>query len=582
LVHTSPAPDDAVLSPLTDSRVSALELRDATSDALIAHARFDPAPAGKPPAVTLDVGKLELLAQRDLRMLALGAAGQQVLGQALHRSVSWGYGEQHDISLELRRPLFFFGGNRRLIAPTMPMSGGQLVPDFAPNKQLYGKAGDELKLRVIDPNAGTPLLANYDLLLDSSSAQPATAAAGTFDGQSLLVASQAGNLHIIDTLQLADQNSVPLGDPLPVQNIVVDPMDRSATLLSYVKPTGTSGRTGHIAFVSDLPSLRSRKSNGNLLGVDIAASAVSPAGAPLSAAYSIKDGLVDVIVAVPPLQLGQPDCTTLSGDGKALLQRYDPATASLRASTPLPYTTAISYTASGDRVLVQPCTKAPGAMAVGQIVITKQADGSQRLLPAPGSTDVVVVGDAVITVGSEDRIDGLNKTMQATVRILEPNATTWATSQFAFAAWQVPFRVTTGIPHAVDILFAPTNVLVYSMAVSPDRARALVMVRVQHQTDPAYTGLFLDSTTASTCYVGWNGYTYHVLLINLQSGAREQDYLVGVQNQTCGSTLIDNNTKKVLSNSCFAPCDSSSSNPYLIGYQDGYIPAAASVLFGRL
>ena len=32
---------------------------------------------------------------------------------------------------------------------------------------------------------------------------------------------------------------------------------------------------------------------------------------------------------------------------------------------------------------------------------------------------------------------------------------------------------------------------------------------------------------------------------------------------------------------CFAPCDPGGTNPYLRAYQEGYIPGAASALFGR-
>ena len=42
LVRTTPAPDDVVLSPLRDARVTALELRDARTDDLLARSRFDP------------------------------------------------------------------------------------------------------------------------------------------------------------------------------------------------------------------------------------------------------------------------------------------------------------------------------------------------------------------------------------------------------------------------------------------------------------------------------------------------------------------------------------------------------------
>lgn len=116
LVRTTPAPDDAILSPLRDARVTALELRDARTDDLLARSRFDPPtetatsmmPATLP---SLDLGSIKVSESRDLRMLALGAAGQQLLGVALTRDVAWQFGETKDVTLELRRPLFFFGGS---------------------------------------------------------------------------------------------------------------------------------------------------------------------------------------------------------------------------------------------------------------------------------------------------------------------------------------------------------------------------------------------------------------------------------------------------------------------------------------
>ncbi len=54
---------------------------------------------------------------------------------------------------------------------------------------------------------------------------------------------------------------------------------------------------------------------------------------------------------------------------------------------------------------------------------------------------------------------------------------------------------------------------------------------------------------------------------------------MGVQNQTCSSRSIDYNNNVL--GACFKPCDPADAQPYLIGYAKGYIPSAASVLFGR-
>lgn len=593
LVHATPPPDDELLSPLTDLRVSAIELRDGTSDAVLARSRFDPTPAGTMMESSLDLGSINVSSEpRDLRMLAVGSAGQQVLGLGLYRGASWQYGQDSEYVLEMRRPLFFFGGSTKM-TPTVP-------PDeeiFGPNKQLYAPLKDETKLRVIDPNSVTPLLSDYDRQFDGAG-QPVGAAAGTFDGQSILAASMAGNLHVVDTLRLEIKNSVPLNLTLPPRSIVIDPMDKIATVLSYQNPPGTSGRVGTITFVRDLPALRSRVGDPQLLSVNIDANTVSPVGVPLAATYA-PDGMVDVLITAPPIQLGQPDCTMLGGSSVTRLRRYDPQTGTLHQEIPLPYTTAIAYTAAGDRVLVQPCTRAVTALArSGQVVIQKNDGSTDRILAAPGTADIAVVGNAIISIGSQD-VPSVNSKfiMRATVRILEPSASDWSTSEFELPAWQVPYRVSDS-SHAIDFLFYPTDVLSYGISVTPDRARALVFMRVAHQTSG--DGLFLSSfgsgTQAEECYVQWSGYTYHVLLINLQNGAREQDYLVGVQNQSCTSSWLcvyDSGQDECLPRrppqkcctdeglSCFSPCNPASTDRYLIGYKDGYIPSAASVLFGR-
>ena len=328
IVHTTPPPDDQVLSPLLDPRVTAIELRDAKLDDLLARTRFDPPQAGLAATTHLELGSLLVSGKRDLRMLALGAAGQQVLGVALTRNAEWSFGDTATIHLELRRPLFFFGGGGgggKLLANREPDN-----PVFAPIRQLFTPLIDETKLRVVDPNSVTPLLTAYDRQLDQNAAnQVVTAATGTYDGQSLLVANVAGNLHVVDTLSLTDQRSVklPNAGAMLAQQIVVDSADRSAVVLMAPTNPPLSGVSGRVVFLRNLAALRSGDSaDGDLLAVEIDSTLLSPVGPPLSAAFA-PDGLVDVLFAKPPLQVGAPDCTSLVGSGQALLRRYDPATA---------------------------------------------------------------------------------------------------------------------------------------------------------------------------------------------------------------------------------------------------------------
>lgn len=587
VVRTTPPPDDQMLSPLLDPRVSAIELRDATKDDLLARLPFelgDDAPVGGASSSMSLTGGVPVSERRDLRMLALGAAGQQVLGVAVTRDIGWSFGESKDVYLELRRPLFFFGGSPELMPMYRPMS-----PDLSPGRRIFDALRDETLLRVIDPNSVTPLLSSYDRRLDPMTVMPGvvesppvSAAAGTFDGVSLLVANLGGNLHVVDTLRLEDQGSVPLPDAatMPPQAIVVEPTDRGAAILQYPRPLPSTGKTGKVIFLRDLPGLRSRVSkDGDPFVIDYDAADV-PGMAPLAAAYA-PDGSVSVVLSRPPVQPGQPDCSQLGNATDSVLRRYSPATGQVVEQRTLPYTTAVAYTGSGERVLVQPCAAVGGAVRRGQVVIERA--GGDKVLPAPGVLDIAVSRSSLVAVGRDDGVDGPTIPVYGTVNILEANADRWATSQFDLPAWQVPFRVTAaradGKPYtsSVDILFAPSDMLIYSVAVTPDRARALALMRMTHKV----SGLFLNSLIdGSNCFIDWNGYTYHVVLINLQSGAREQDYMVGVQNQTCTSRRYDSNNN--LLGTCFQPCDASAgANAYLYGYQEGYIPSAASVLFGH-
>jgi hypothetical protein len=431
----------------------------------------------------------------------------------------------------------------------------------------------------------TPLLAAYDRQLDSSQVtQDVTAAVGTFDGQSLLVANAAGNLHIVDTLSLVDQRGIalPTAGGMLAKQLLVDSADSAAVVLLAPANPPPVGLSGRLLFLRKLAALRSAQSpDGDPLAVDINSTLQSPVGPPLSAVFA-PDGLVDVIFAKPPLQVGQPDCTTLAGSGQALLRRYDPQTGMPREQQSLPYTTAVAYTAAGERVLVQPCVTPAGSNRSGQIVI--QRAGGDKLLPAAGVADVAATRSALIAVGRDDQPDNPATTMHATVNILQANADKWSTSQFDLSPWLVPYRITldgSGNPYtsSLDVSFSPTDVLVYSIAVTPDRGRALALMRVQHKTRGVFLSTAGSGAATVNCFVDWSGYTYHVLLINLQSGAREQDYLVGVQNQSCGSRSFDVNNKLI--GACFTPCDPSDPQPYLMGYASGYVPSAASVLFGR-
>ena len=63
------------------------------------------------------------------------------------------------------------------------------------------------------------------------------------------------------------QGSIALDPTIPAQSIVVDPRDRSATVLQYFRPPQVTGRVGRIVFLKDLGGLRSRTTDGSPLTV---------------------------------------------------------------------------------------------------------------------------------------------------------------------------------------------------------------------------------------------------------------------------------------------------------------------------
>lgn len=581
-VTSSPAPDDKVLSPLLDPRLSFLELRgreDKSREVVLGRARYEREPSSVDAGAMLSLGPVPVFDKRDLQLLGLGAGGQQVLGLAITRDVEVRYGESHEYTFDLRRPLFFFGTGRKLV-PTTPFTGDDKA--LSPGRRIADGLRQENLLRAVDPNSGTPLLSAYDQALDGTKLPLSSAA--TSDGLSVLVVSEGGNLHVVDTLRLKKALTVKLPTEMTAQALIVSPRDESAAVLHYEIPAATTGVVGRVTLLRDLPGLRGRVSrDGSPLVIEIKSDAMAPIGPPLAAAYA-PDGLLDVVFGKPPLQGGEPNCEQLAGMGKGALRRYDPATGELRGQSPLAYTTAVAYNAAGEQVLVQPCEQARNGKRPGQVLfLQRQGDVATvvRALPAPGTADLVVAAgqQSVIAVGRDDVEDDQRGTVTArgVVRVLEPGLGDWSLqSPFPLTDWLLPYRVTLAgngmpLPASVEIVLAPRDLLVYRIVVAPDRTRALVLARVTHQVKDMY----LDSLSSTEdCYFDWLGYTYQVMLVNLQTGAREQSWMVGVQNQSCDSRINSTTTR------CFPDCQSSTGKVGpLKGYQEGLIPTGASALF---
>ena len=215
-VHATPPPDDALLSPLTDPRASSIELRDGRSNALVGSSRFDALKSGDVPSLDLDLGDFRLGAARPAHAGA-GDGRAAGAGPGAFAQCVVGYGKETEVVLELRRPLVFFGGSGKA-----DRAGGAADGHLCPQPADLRAAARRVEAARHRPNAANPLISQYDLQFDKSGglSSPVIAAAGTFDGQSLLVASQAGKLHVVDTLKLEDRGSIDLDPSLPAQSIV--------------------------------------------------------------------------------------------------------------------------------------------------------------------------------------------------------------------------------------------------------------------------------------------------------------------------------------------------------------------------
>lgn len=585
------APSDPALSPLADARVTSLEIRDAR-DTVLGRTRYPATDAG---TMEVSLGPVPVGAARDLRLLALGPGGLQVLGLGVTREVAITFGQTPTVSFDLRRPLLFFGG--RALSP------GTIAPDFpelSPGRYLYAPLADATLLRVVDPNSGSPLLTDYHLRVDPTTAggvttsPPISAAVGTGDGKSLVLATTQGILHIVDSLQLKDAGSTTL-PALPVQAMFVGPRDKQMAILHYAPGGAPAG--GKITFVADLQKLRQSPSQNGLLSVDVDPASVAKYGPPLGAAFA-PDGMVDVVLGKPLLGAAKTDCTTL-GDGTSLLLRYDPKTGQPQsAGAPLPYTTAIVYTAGGVRVLAQPCATA--GKRAGRVVLTRS--GGDQVLAAPGTADLGLVdgGTTLVAPGRSDVADSTAGVAQGVIRVLPAGATDWTVvGSYELPYWQVPSIVTTSggmpLPSSTNIVFAPRDLHIYRAAATPDRSRALLAARLLHSekgmVQDVYLGSYTNGTIATfACLVDLDAFTYHLFLANLQTGAREQDWVVGMQMISCDSTLYDthdgdSSVWTVVRKGCYADCRYSPTGKptvegYLPRFQAGYIPVATSALFG--
>jgi hypothetical protein len=587
LVTGSPPPDDKVLSPLLDPRLTTLELRAREPkgpELLLSRARYERGTGGTGDTA-LGLGNIPVGGKRDLRLFALGAGGQQVLGLALSPDVEIAWGARKELTFELRRPLFFFGG--RKLVPPVPLHA--MDQPLSPGRRIPADLRDEAVLRVVDPNStapGAPLLSSYNLTVEAG--QPPLCSAATADGLSVLVVTAGGTLSVVQTMQIKPSISLKLAATMPAQYIAISPRDDSAVILHHTQPAAMTGKVGQLTFLRELQNLRARiNPDGAPLVRDVESTLAMPLSEPIMATYA-PDGLVDVIFSRYPVRGGEPNCAQLAGPGKSVLRRYDPRTGEVRGQVALEYTTSVAYTASGEQVLVQPCSKAPKGTRLGQVVIgAAQGDvGAARArLPAPGTASVVVGAESVlVAVGRDDTADPPQVPMmpmkfnmaRGVVRFLEPGFNDWTQVSFPLSELLQPLLIELENPSAVELVLAPTDLTVYRVVAPPDRSRILALTRVTHQVSrlPIEVDL-LDNV----CYLDWKGYTYHVMVLNLQTGAKEHDFVTGVQNEICESQLVDK-TNKVLG-TCF-PCDykvDANRTIRMRGYQEGILPTGASALF---
>lgn len=590
----------APLAPLEDPRVSALELRSLKNAAVLGRTPFVGGVSTKD-GKALQLGQLPVGEVQDLQLLALGTAGQLVLGQAVTRDIEISYGARREVLFEVRRPLFFFGSQDPLANP--PRTPPAALKDFVPNKQLYpladlrDTAGP--RLRVVDPNAtnGVPLLSMFTRALGpagDTKGLPVLSAAGTSDGVSLLAATGSASqvrLYVLDTNMVMPRP--PGGFPLPAgqaspRSMALDARDQNLVMLGYELPTPTTGTVGTITFVRNLPQLRGQNATAveaQVITLD-ASEQQPPQGPPLAAVFA-PDGMVDVVLGPPPLTISaamgkkpQPDCDVLAGS-RFYLRRYDPRSgAPLGKATQLPYTTDLAYTSRGERVLVQPCEKAPGSVRPGRVLIERGGEADLQL-PAPGTLAVAVAGRsaALVAIGRDSAADDAEGTTIArgTVRVLEPGQNQWATeSSFPLDTWRQPYVINEGLPDGLDVLIAPRDLVVHQVVLTPDRTRALVAARAAYHTQFA-----LDGSGTMECRLDWVGYTHHLFLVNLQTGAREQDWRVGMQVEQGDFNNYDISDPNKPRRTGYCGASLESFSLFLRGYMEGYIPAAVSVLFGQ-
>jgi hypothetical protein len=539
------------LSPLDDSRRDSIVITaiDQNGVAMPYGAPVSAQDTGQSMIGSVPIGTF------DFRLTVLG--GNEILGVAKARQVNIGSGANQLVTVDVRKPLAFFGSSK-----TFPRLGSLKFPT-------------PTTLMGIDT---TQLGDAAELAPSVSFSTAASATASTSDGRYLLVGA-GGNLQVIDTLSdgatFATAQSMALPGSSSVSAIAVAPDDQNAAVVTDqgVILVGLA-RDGNGVPQPQVIGMLANPGNG---------------APPARAAVFAPDAQNVAAIASQPWSTVVDSCNAPPASSISTFTVGSVASAAWRPTAK--GATGVAFDPAGTLIITMPCSSPS---------VVHESDGTPAVDGVTGVITVVSTGD--LFAGVESPITS----MPVSVDPNNPLATDPALSFGRFFVQtpagirhfqlEIPeeplsfvFELDNGFQvqfYGSDTKLQPARLDAYSAALSPDGTHLVFASRVRYVANQV--NFYLDPTDPRRhCDVDYTNEIYRITEVNLSSGERGYESLKGItdNNVACSYYCCNlNDPAQCDPENVRNPCLSFTNDavpPPLPTITSGFVPAGVSILLGN-
>lgn len=489
----------------------------------------------------------------DIKLTVLG--GNAILGEAKARQVNIGSGANQLVTVDVRKPLAFFGSSK-----TFPRLGSLKFPT-------------PTTLMGIDT---TILGDSAELAPSVSFSTAATATASTSDGRYLLVGA-GGNLQVVDTLSdgatFATAQSMALSGSSSVAAIAIAPDDQNAAVV-------TDQGVILVGLAPDANGVPQPQMIGMLANGGNGAP-------PARAAVFAPDSQNVAALASQPWSTVVDSCNSPPAASIATFTVGNVASAAWRATQK--GATGVAFDAGGTLIITLPCSSSS---------VVHESDGT----PA-----VDGVAGVITVVAADDLFAGVESPITSMPVNVDPNNPLATDPALSFGSFFV--QTSAGIRHfqleipeeplsfvwevdnpfptyyGSDTKLQPARLDAYSAALSPDGTHLVFASRVRYVANQL--NFYLDPTDPRRhCDVDYTNEIYRITEVDLSSGERGYESLKGItdNNVACNYyCCLDSDPSQCNPETVRNPCLSFSNDavpPALPTITSGFVPAGVSILLG--